>query len=392
MLTRVSLIFLVSLSCLAFHGVDAEDRSAAIAARTKTGVLSPHAASQSDNSRTATYKVDFHVAVAAPAGTKVMKVWLPLPVSDLAQRISNRTLVTLPRQVTPQIETESIHGNTFAYFEFHQPSGAQLIQHRFDAAIDQQNWGVDYATVERPENWPSSFDVYQRPDPRTKEGGLLREVLNEINQSETDVDRLINAIEWVDQHLTYDHKLASLSANPMHALTHRRGHCSDYHGLCSTLARKVGYPSRVLYGLQMFDKGSPSHCKLEVYLPPYGWVPYDLSETQKLALKVAADETKTKQQQSSTARTIKDRTMKGFRENTWLKVTGGVNYRLAPPAANPTTIIRTIYAEADGIALPEPDPSNPKHSTFSWMTIHRVDEVGDASRGFSDVEDPCRDD
>ena len=212
-------------------------------------------------------------------------------------------------------------------------------------------------------------------------------MLDEINQSESDVDRLVGAMQWVDQNLTYDHVQASLSANPMHALTHRRGHCSDYHGLCSTLARNVGYPSRVLYGLQMFDKGSPSHCKLDVFLPPYGWVPFDLSETQKMVLKVAADETKSADQRDSIRKKIKDRSMQGFRENTWLKVTQGVNYQLMPPAANPVTIVRTIYAEADGIALPEPDPSNPEQSTFSWMTIHRVDEIGNASRKFSEIED-----
>ncbi len=33
------------------------------------------------------------------------------------------------------------------------------------------------------------------------------------------------------------------------------------------------YPTRVAYGINTFPKNSPSHCKLEVYLPPYGWVP-----------------------------------------------------------------------------------------------------------------------
>ena len=136
----------------------------------------------------------------------------------------------------------------------------------------------------------------------------------------------------------------------------------------------------------MFDKGSPSHCKLEVFLPPYGWVSYDLSETQKLALAVAADQSLSKQQRESRIDAIKQRTMKGFRENTWLAVTRGVNYETAPPASRPLTIIRTIYAEADGIPLPEPDPSNAQQQTFSWMTIQRVDQIGNAARRFNRLE------
>ncbi len=193
-------------------------------------------------------------------------------------------------------------------------------------------------------------------------------------------------MRWIDQNLTYDHVNASLSADPMHAMLHRCGHCSDYHGLCGTLAREIGYPSRVLYGLQMFDKGSPSHCKLEVFLPPYGWVSYDLSETQKLALKIAADESLTSQERESLVCAIKDRTMRGFRENTWLLVTRGVNYELAPPASKRVSIVRTIYAEADGCHFrnriqPESRPraylDDDSPSRRDWRRRKKIPEISD---------------
>ena len=123
----------------------------------------------------------------------------------------------------------------------------------------------------------------------------------------------------------------------------------------------------------MFDQGSPSHCKLEIFLTPYGWVRYDLSGTQKLAL-----------EKEDVADRIKGRTLAGFSENTWLLLTRGVNYELAPRASTRVPIIRTIYAEADGKPLPEPDPSNADQQTFAWMTMHRVDEIGDVSRRFQD--------
>ena len=189
----------------------------------------------------------------------------------------------------------------------------------------------------------------------------------------------MKAIEWVDQHLTYDSANASLTADPAHGLIHRRGHCSDYHGLCGTFAREIGYPSRVLYGLQMFDKGSPSHCKLEVYMPPYGWVSYDLSETQKLAVKVSKDEKLLPEKRKEKADLIRQRTLDGFRENTWLLVTRGENYPLAPSASKPVSIIRTIYAEADGIPLEEGAATD----AGTWLTMQRVDELGDNSRRFS---------
>lgn len=337
--------------------------------------------SQGVTSRSATYRVDFKIAVTAPVGTKKLKVWLPLAQDNRVQKISDRVIETLPRSVKHSVHTEPKFGNQFAYLEFDSPSGAQLITHRFDATVRQVDWRVDYQAVRQPESWPKSFDPYRQIDPRTKEGQELQSVLTEISaDSESSADRLVNAMRWVDDHLTYDHSVASLSADPMHGLVHRRGHCSDYHGLCSTLAQKVGYPSRVLYGLQMFDKASPSHCKLEVFLPPYGWVPFDLSETQKLVAKVAADSTLDEEARKQRIDLIRDRTLSGFRENTWLEVTRGTNYELAPPASKPVHLVRTVYVEADGVALDEFDSTENSKPSQPWMTIYRVDGDGSGRR------------
>jgi hypothetical protein len=43
---------------------------------------------------------------------------------------------------------------------------------------------------------------------------------------------------------------------------------------------------------------------------------------------------------------------------------------LEPPASQPVSVVRTIYAEADGVPLPEPDPANAKQREYAWMTIH----------------------
>src|SRR5262249_25560590 len=70
------------------------------------------------------------------------------------------------------------------------------------------------------------------------------------------------------------------------ALATRGGDCIAYHGLCAAVGRALGCPTRVTYGLHLFAKNSPSHCKLEAFLPPYGWVSFDVSEAQKLVAAV----------------------------------------------------------------------------------------------------------
>jgi hypothetical protein len=62
--------------------------------------------------------------------------------------------------------------------------------------------------------------------------------------------------------------------------------------------------------------------------------------------------------------------LRGFRDNTWFLQTRGTGYDLAPPASQPVHVVRTIYAEADGVVLPDPDPGAKGKKEFAWMTAH----------------------
>src|SRR5262249_53244260 len=141
--------------------------------------------------------------------------------------------------------------------------------------------------------------------------------------------------------------------------------------LCAALGRAMGYPTRVTYGINPFPKNSPSHCRMEAFLPPYGWVSFDVSETQNMIRTIQKDKKLTEKEKKELSRAAQDRLQKGFRDNTCFLQTRGTDYELEPPAAKRVAIVRTIYAEADGVALPEPDPANAQKREFSWMTVHQ---------------------
>ncbi|WP_417381571.1 transglutaminase-like domain-containing protein [Gimesia sp.] len=318
-----------------------------------------------------THDVEFSIIVTPPYHCKVLKVWVPVPQSDVAQKISESLFSTFPEKVKPQVSSEPVYGNRFAYFEFHNPHGAQIITHRFQAKLWNLNWQIKPEAVEMVTNWPAQFAPYLTPQ-TIQDQQQFQQVLKQIgNKNEMKNPDLMQAMSWIDQNLTYDHINASLQADANHALNKRRGHCSDYHGLCATLGRALGYPTRVTYGLALFPKNSPSHCKMEAFLPPYGWVSFDLSETQKMVKSIQASSELTPPIKRSLTTAARHRLRSGFRENSWLLLTKGTNYELAPPALKPVRIVRTAYVEADGVALPEPDPANNNKREFSWMTSHR---------------------
>ena len=326
---------------------------------------------QGARSNAVTYDIDFAAIVTAPYRTKTLKVWLPLPQSDVAQSIEGSTLSAFPMKVTPKVAQEPVHGNRFAYFEFDHPEGAQMIRHKFKATIHEMRWNIDPAKVAKVERWPASFDPYLRSDNSvTIDERVKKLVLDAVPQSKNPSDDLLSVMRWVNGFMKYDHINASLKASSQHALDKKTGHCSDYHGLCAALGRALGYPTRVTYGINTFAKNSPSHCKLEAYLPPYGWVCFDVSETQRVIEAIEKDKALAADKKAELVRLAHDRLQKGFRDNTWLQLTRGTDYELVPPASKRAPVVRTIYAEADGVALPEPDPANPKQREFGWMTMH----------------------
>ncbi|MFV0442342.1 MAG: transglutaminase-like domain-containing protein [Planctomycetaceae bacterium] len=332
-----------------------------------------------------THNVDFRVVVTPPNHCHQLRVWLPIPQSDAAQTIDQTELSTFPRQVQPAIAIEPVYGNKFAYFEFHHPQGAQIIQHRFQVRVWELNWHVDPAQVLTIRSWPPSFRPYLQPQEiwqNIEYQGVLSEISPRGSNAAAD---LWNVMDWVDRSLVYDHSQASLQADANHAFELRRGHCSDYHGLCATMGRALGYPTRITYGLSLFPKNSPSHCKLEAFLPPYGWVSYDVSETQKLIHRIATQDELTAEQKRDYAAAARARLQSGFRENSWLLLTRGTDYELVPAASRPVRVVRTIYAEADGVPLSEPDPANGQQREFAWMTAHRFRSDVPVRKPFEDV-------
>jgi transglutaminase-like putative cysteine protease len=320
-----------------------------------------------------TYDVDFSVVVTPPYHTKVLKVWLPLPQSDAAQEVSDSKLSSFPLDVRPLLAKEKVFGNQFAYFEFRAPEGAQQIRHRFRAKTWELRWNVAAGNVQPVLEWPASFDRYRRGESQAvvadeRFHALLKQI---VPQSQGGLGDLSAVMLWASNHFTYDHHDASLAADAARMLEKQRGHCSDYHGFCAAMGRALGHPTRITYGINPFPKNSPSHCKLEAFLPPYGWVSFDVSETQKLIHSIRQDATLTAHQKDRLAKAAADRLTSGFRDNTWFCVTRGSDYDLAPPAAKRVPVVRTAYVEADGVALPDPDPSDPAARAFSWMTIHK---------------------
>lgn len=75
------------------------------------------------------------------------------------------------------------------------------------------------------------------------------------------------------------------------------GKCADLNALFVGLARAAGIPARDVYGIRVADSAlgykslgksgditKAQHCRAEVYLAGYGWVPMDPADVRKVVL------------------------------------------------------------------------------------------------------------
>jgi transglutaminase-like putative cysteine protease len=350
--------------------------------------LDPSQPYQAERVNPVTYDVELSAVVTPPHKAKLLRVWMPIPPSDAGQEVSDSKLSSYPIEVQPQVGAEPTFGNKFAYFEFKNPEGAQLIKHAFKIKIWELRWHVEPAKVESVANWPKAFDRYLRTDQAVVVDARFQKLaMDLVPERRGVVSDMGTVMNWVNSTMTYDHTRASLKASSEFALENRRGHCSDYHGLCAAVGRALGYPTRVTYGINTFPKNSPSHCKLEVFLPPYGWVSFDVSETQKLVADIGKSDKLDAGQKAELAKAANARLTHGFRDNTWFLQTRGTDYELSPPASKRVPVVRTIYAEADGVPLADPDPANTEKREFAWMTLHKYTPDRPVKYPFEDWSD-----
>lgn len=124
----------------------------------------------------------------------------------------------------------------------------------------------------------------------------IRERAEEIASNETTVLAIVEAlIEWITSNITYSSM--EVPRYPNETLKDRKGDCDDQSILLITMCRTLGIPAYLQVGCVLSDSIKPQnvtvwedHVEIHiegvgwhgwsvVYIPPWGWLPVDLTYT-----------------------------------------------------------------------------------------------------------------
>jgi transglutaminase-like putative cysteine protease len=263
-------------------------------------------------------------AGAVSAGLAFPKTSAPWRTFEVTTRVeilksSGATRVWLPAGLignTPFQKTLSngfsAEGGTAAMVE-DKANGLGIVAAEFPAGVKPvltltsrvatRDYAVDLsAPVKATKEDRAELQHFLRPTRLLPTGGIVKATATEITRgSKSDLDKARAIYEWIVDHTFRDPKTRGCGIGDIRFMLESGdlgGKCADLNALFVGLARAAGLPARDVYGIRVAKSelgykslGASSeivskaqHCRAEVHIGGYGWVPVDPADVRKVAL------------------------------------------------------------------------------------------------------------
>lgn len=245
-----------------------------------------------------TFEVTARVEVLKPSG--VTHIWLP-----------SALIRDTPFQRTHSNRFSAQGGS--AKFTKDKPSALGLVSATYPAnakpvltltsRVSLKNYGVDLSAPGKvPHVSKEELDYFLQPTRFVPTDGIVKETAFKATAgATTDLEKARAVYDWVVDNTFRDPKVRGCGRGDIRAMLETGdlgGKCADLNALYVGLARSVGLPARHIYGLRIAkselgykslglatDKATKGqHCRTEVFLREYGWVPVDPADVRKVVL------------------------------------------------------------------------------------------------------------
>lgn len=225
-----------------------------------------------------------------PADARRVELWIPYPVSDPHQTVSD---VTVDCPFATTIATEPEYGNKILSVTVDRPQdGAVPISVSFHV-VREEYVHRDFAaarlgSVAVPEKDEALMKRWLEPDRLVPLDKRIHALSAKVTQGKTTPLEKARAIyDYVVSTMKYDKSGQGWGHGDIYwACDAHRGNCTDFHALFIGLCRAAGIPARFSIGFPLpvgrgEGKIAGYHCWAEFWLDGYGWVPVDASEAAK---------------------------------------------------------------------------------------------------------------
>ncbi len=245
------------------------------------------------NSFRLTYEVNL------PAAGKRARLWLPIPNSfdsgyqytqgsNWSGTASRAQFTTLGQRKFP------------VFFAEWNGEGKRQVSVQSIIKTSHRAVNLDYYRHSNNTSIPSNIRPFLNATRTIPVSGIVKDVAYSIiyDESSTTVDKAKAIYDWLVDHFQYDEMTRGSGTGDIKYMLENSklsGKCVDIHSLFVGLARSIGIPARVQYGIRMMesqlhdsigkraDISHAQHSRAEFYLNDVGWVPINPADVCKVA-------------------------------------------------------------------------------------------------------------
>ncbi len=238
--------------------------------------------------------------VDVPATNGAPRVWLPLPSVEDSAWIKPMGNLWQGNAASVQQVRDPAYGAQMlaAQWDAGEPAPALEVVSRFaarDRAVDLTRPGK-VAPLDK-----AARSLYTHATALLPTDGIVKKMALEITKgARTDVDQARALYEWVVENTQRNPKTRGCGTGDIRGMLESgnlSGKCADLNALFVGLARSLGLPARDVYGVRVADSrfgykslgksgdiSKAQHCRAEVWLANFGWLPVDPADVRKVVL------------------------------------------------------------------------------------------------------------
>jgi transglutaminase-like putative cysteine protease len=245
-----------------------------------------------------TFEITTRIEVLKPAGTT--RVWLPVPVvEDGSQKpLDNSWTGNAPAM---RLAHDGKYGAAIFCAEWAAPPAAPTVE--LTSRFMTRDRAASLAKPD-PSLRLDAADAkfFTAPTDLQPTDGIVRKTALEVTRgAKTDVEKARALYERIVDNTERNPKTRGCGVGDIKAMLETgnlTGKCADLNALYVGLARSLGLPARDIYGIRVARSNfgyrslgaatenvtRAQHCRAEVFLNGYGWVPVDPADVRKVVL------------------------------------------------------------------------------------------------------------
>jgi len=259
------------------------------------------------------------------------------------------------------------------------PSGRKPVL-TLTSRVATRNYSVDLSVPgQASQAGHAELEYFRRPTKLLPTDCIVKATALEITRgANTDLEKARAIYEWIVDNTFRDPNTRGCGIGNIRFMLESKdlgGKCADLNALYVGLARAAGLPARDVYGIRVAKSelgykslgtateniSKAQHCRAEVYIAGYGWVPVDPADVRKVVLEEppgnrALDDEMVKQAH---------RRLFGSWEMNWMAYNFAHDVSLPGSTGAPLGFLMYPQAESNEGRLDSLDPDNFKYEITS---------------------------